>query len=317
MPASGLSRVLQGQELSTLRGTVVENNESDSSEKPAVWPPSLEDEKIDVSASRRYGSDKWLPLGRPGSSFTDLLSGFGSQTNSPNDFAINSAEQTVVSANSKKRQLQEHEGKFNFLGSPWSLMPSGLSLNLMDSSVKTHGHGTEISYQMRGDARYGSFNEYPLLPGNRLDSQQANWLMPPPMTTYLQMPPPPSSGEMIHNPVLVQQHNAVKTKEGSCKLFGIPLISNSRPLEPALSHKNGTIESAGQVPLGMHTHPSSAFESDQRSEQLKGSKVVDNVVARNEQERQSQPFNQVTRDKEGKVYGGSTRSCTKVSPTYS
>lgn len=308
-PASGLSRVLQGQEPSTLRGTLGESNESDSLEKPVIWPPSLDDEKLDVSASRRYASDKWLPLGRPDSSFTDLLAGFGSQINSPNEFSTTSADQTVVSANSKRRQLQEHEGNLNYLGSPWSLMSSGLSLNLMEPSVKTHGQGTDISYQTRGDARYGSLNDYPLLPNNRLDNQQANWLMPPPMTSYLQMPP--NSREMVHKPVLVPQHDVVKPKEGNCKLFGIPLISNSMPLEPETSHKNRTIEAVGQVPPGMHTHQSSAFESDQRSEQPKSSKV-DNVVASTEQEKQCQTFNQVTRDREGKGYGGSTRSCTKV-----
>nr|XP_027122786.1 auxin response factor 2A-like [Coffea arabica]XP_027122787.1 auxin response factor 2A-like [Coffea arabica] len=310
-PASGLSRVLQGQEPSTLRGTLGESNESDSLEKPVIWPPSLDDDKLDVCASsRRYASDKWLPLGRPESSFTDLLAGFGSQINSPNEFSTTSADQSVVSANSKKRQLQEHEGKFNYLGSPWSLMSSGLSLHLMEPSVKTRGQGTDISYQTRGDARYGSFNEYPLLPSNRLDNQQANWLMPPPMTSYIQMPP--NSREMVHKPVLVLPHEVVKPKEGNCKLFGIPLISNSMPLEPASSHKNRTIKSVGQLLPGMHTHRSSLSESDQRSEQPKGAKVADNVVASNEQDKQCQTFNQVTRDREGKVSGGSTRSCTKV-----
>ncbi|KAL3529091.1 hypothetical protein ACH5RR_008413 [Cinchona calisaya] len=309
-PASGLSRVLQGQEPSTLRGNLGESNESDSSEKPAVWPPSLDNEKIDVSASCRHGSDKWLPLGRPESSFTDLLSGFGNQINSQNDFCINSADQTAVYANSKKLHLQEHDGRVKFLGSPWTLMPPGLSLNLMDSSVKAYGQGTDICYQTRGDSRYGSFNEYTLLPGNRLDSQQANWLMPPPMTSYLQMPP--NSREMVHKPVLVQQHEALKHKEGNCKLFGIPLINNSKPLESASSHKNRMLNSATQVSLGMHIHQLSAFEPDQRYEQSKGSKVVDNAVASSEQEKQSQTLNQVARDREGKVFGGSVRSCTKV-----
>ncbi|KAL3512105.1 hypothetical protein ACH5RR_024822 [Cinchona calisaya] len=309
-PSSGLSRVLQGQEPSTLRNTVGESNESDSSEKPTSWPPSLDDEKMDVSASHRYGSDKWLPLGRPESSFTDLLSGFGTQINSSNDFCMNSVDQAVVSASSRKRQLPENEGKYNFLGSPWPLMASGLSLNLMESGVKVHGLGTDSRYQTRADARYGSVNEYSLLPGNRLDNQHANWLMPPPMTSYLQMPP--NSRELVHKPVLVQQPEAVKPKEGNCRLFGIPLVSSSESLEPASSHKNRMTESAGQVPTGIHVLQSPAFESDQRSEQPKGSKVVDNLVAGNEQEKHSQTFNQVSRDREGKVCGGSTRSCTKV-----
>ncbi|KAL1562874.1 auxin response factor 2B-like [Salvia divinorum] len=74
---NGLPLVLQGEEPLTLRGTFSENNELDSSEKSYLWKPSLEDEKINVSASRRYRVDNWSPLGRSESSFT---TGFGSKT---------------------------------------------------------------------------------------------------------------------------------------------------------------------------------------------------------------------------------------------
>ncbi|KAL0429668.1 UNVERIFIED_CONTAM: Auxin response factor 2B [Sesamum radiatum] len=42
-PASGFPRVLQGQEVSTLRGSFAESNDSDSFEKPLLWNPSLDD----------------------------------------------------------------------------------------------------------------------------------------------------------------------------------------------------------------------------------------------------------------------------------
>lgn len=310
-PASGLSRVLQGQESSTLRGTVAESNESDSSERPVVWAPSLEDEKMELSASRRYGSERWLQAGRAESSFTDLLSGFGNHNNATSDFCITSGNPTVAAASSMKRQFQDHEGKFNLLGNPWSLMSSGLSLNLMDSSSKTYCQG-DTSYHSRGDARYSGFREYSLISGSRLDNQQTNWLMPPPMTSYLQMPA--NSREMAQNPVLAQHHETTKPKEGNCRLFGIPLISNSAAMDPALSKKSRVIDSGRQSPLGLHFHQSPAFEPDQRSEQSPVSKVVENPSSNNEQEKQSQSFHQIARDnREGKVYCGSARSCTKVS----
>ncbi|CAI9113737.1 OLC1v1014403C3 [Oldenlandia corymbosa var. corymbosa] len=307
---SGLSRVLQGQEPSTLRSTVGESNESDSSEKPVVWPSSVEDGKIDVSASCRSGSDKWLPLGRPESSFTDLLSGFGSQINPPNEFGLNSADQNAVSSNPRKRMLPEHDGKYDFFGNPWSLMPSNLSLNLVDTCVKSNGQITDRSYQTRGDVRYGGFNEFPILSGNRVDNQQSSWLMPPPMPTYLQFHP--NLREMVHKPVMLPQHEVVKPKEGNCKLFGIPLRNNSTSsVEPALSsQKNGVTDSPGQGLVGMNGHHSSVFEPDQRSEQMKGLRVVEHAAV--EQEKQCPTYNPVARDRDAKVHSGSSRSCTKV-----
>lgn len=312
-PASGLSRVLQGQESSTLRGTVAESNESESSEKPAVWAPSLDDEKMEISASRRYGSERWLPLGRPESSFTDLLSGFGNQMNSSSDYCITSGDPTAVAGSSMKRQLQQdHDGKFNLHGNAWSLMSSGLSLNLMDSSTKTYGQGIDTSYQSRGDARYNGYKEYCMISGSRIDNQQPNWLMPPPMTSYLQLSA--NSRELMQNHhALAQQHENVKPKEGNCKLFGIPLRSNSVGMEPVLSHKNRMIDSASQSIPGMHSHHSPAFELDKRTEQHKILKLVDNPISSNEQEKPSQSIHQVSRDRESKAYGSSTRSCTKVS----
>ncbi|KAL0342267.1 UNVERIFIED_CONTAM: Auxin response factor 2A [Sesamum calycinum] len=301
-PASGFPRVLQGQELSTLRGTFAESNESESSEKPLLWNPSLDSEKIDVSASRRFGSDKWLPIGRPESSFTDLLSGFGSQNNSSNDFCMSPVDQVV-----SKRQAQEHEAKFSLIGNTWSIMPSGLSLNLMDSGLKTHGQGVDSSYQRHGDARYAAFREFSLIPDPRGDNQQGNWLMPPPISPYLQMPPS-QSRELMPKSVFAQPHDTMKPKEGNCKLFGIPLISNSASLEPAVSHRTAMTEPAGHVQHGLRSHQSLAIESDQS----KGSKVVDNPVATTEQEKQFQTFHPVARDRESKGHSGSTRSCTKV-----
>ncbi|KAI3463537.1 hypothetical protein Pfo_020200 [Paulownia fortunei] len=305
-PASGFPRVLQGQELSTLRGTFAESNESDSSAKPLLWNPSLDDEKIDVSASRRYGSDKWLPLGRPDSSFTDLLSGFGSKNNSPHDFTMPRGDQAI-----SKRQTQEHEAKFGLTGNIWSIMPSGLSLNLMDSSLKNHGQVADASYQARGDIRYGAFGEFSMIPDLRGDNQQANWLMPPPVSPFLKIPPA-QSRELMPKSVLAQQHDAMKPKEGNCKLFGIPLISNSAPSEPAFSQRNVMIEPSGCMQNVVHSHQSPANESDQRSDLSKGSKLVDYPVATSEQDNQFQTFPPVAKDRESKGHSGSTRSCTKV-----
>ncbi|XP_076891946.1 auxin response factor 2B-like [Bidens hawaiensis] len=106
--ASAFSRVL-----------FAESNESHSCGRPIQWPSSLTDEndKTDpVSIIQRYSViNKMLPYGRPTeSSFTDLLSGFGSSTGQ-----------------------SQTEGKFNIQSNPWSTLPSNLSLNLMGSTMKS------------------------------------------------------------------------------------------------------------------------------------------------------------------------------------
>ncbi|GMP34275.1 hypothetical protein CsSME_00007213 [Camellia sinensis var. sinensis] len=276
-PVNGFSRVLHGQEFSTLRGTFAESNGSDSTEKPVVWPPSLDDEKIDmVSPSQKYASDKWLSSVRHDSTFTDLFSGFGAQTNSSHE--------------SIKGNLPDREGKFNFLASNWSVTPSALSLNLLDSSMKAHVQSSDVPYHSR-DVRYGGFTEYSLLTGQKPEQHQGNWSREPPLQSYLHIPT--QSRGLMPRPVLVQQPEAVKPKDGNCRLFGIPLISNHVTTEPAHSHKT-------------------TIETDQRSEQIKGVNVADQPLPSVEQEKPSQTCQPLVRDCLGKFQGGSTRSFTKV-----
>lgn len=294
---------MQGQEIPTLRGAFAESNESDSSVKPVAWPQPTDEEKMDaVSATQRYRSEKWAPLGRAESSFTDLLSGFGGQTNSSNDFSTASSTQTLATAHSMKVQLPNQDGKFNSMSSPWSMMSSNLSLSLSDSVTKSHFQN-DASYHTRGSARYGNYNGYTMHPSGQIDDhQQGNWLMPPPLPSYSHMPA--HSREQIPKNMSAQQQG-VKSGEGHCKLFGIPLISNPVTREPEVLHGNTNIEASQ---LGIQLHQSPTFESDQRSEK---SKVVDKPIEDCEQEKpiQSQPL---PKDGQGKVQGSLTRSCTKV-----
>ncbi|KAL9170017.1 hypothetical protein ABFS82_04G117100 [Erythranthe guttata] len=257
LPSSPDSSVLTRE--ASLKMTVVET----SSEKPFLWDPSLDDDKIDVSASRR---------------FTDLLSGFDSKNNSPRDFV----------SHFSKRQRQ---GEFSFddNNNIWSTTtPSsssyGLSLNIMESSSKNNN----------GEFRYGDFGDYSNYP-------QANWfMMPPPISPYLQIPQA-RSREILPKSLFAQQkHDAiVKPKEGNnCKLFGYPLVSNSAPSDQAFLHRNPTVEPSDCTKNAVHSNQSPVFESDQRSDLSKGSKVVDYPVA--------------TIEKESKGHSASTRSCTKV-----
>ncbi|XP_016476812.2 auxin response factor 2A [Nicotiana tabacum] len=308
--ASGFSRVLQGQELSALRGGFAESNDSDVSEKPMLWPPSVDDEKIDIhSASKRYLSDKWLPLGRPESSLTDLLSGFGVQNNSSHGFCLPSADKTAFGASLVKRQAQDQEKDFSLLGKPWSLLSSGLSLNLMDSGSKAPGQGADTPYQMQGDARYSGFGKFSVLPGHRVDNQQGSWFMPQSVSPYFQLSS--HSRDLMHKPTVVQKPEAVKPKEGNCKLFGIPLTSNVCT-DPVMTRKSSLMDSASNMNIGINSHQSPATDSDQRSEQSKGSKVLDDGITANDQDKQFHTSHLAARDRDAKGHSSSTRSCTKV-----
>uniref|UniRef100_A0A2N9FC85 Auxin response factor n=1 Tax=Fagus sylvatica TaxID=28930 RepID=A0A2N9FC85_FAGSY len=308
-PVSGFSRVLQGQEFSTLRGNFAESNESDTAEKSVVWPPSLDEEKIDVvSAARRYGSENWMLSGRHEPTCTDLLSGFGAKADSSHVIRSSFVDQAAAAVNLTRKQAVDQEGKFNLLASPWSLMPSSLSLNLSDSNLKRPVQGVDGAYQAQGNARYGGLAEYPMLHSHRVEHSQGIWLRPPPPLSPFENPA--HSRDQMSKPMLVQQCEAVKPKDGNYKLFGIPLINNPVTPEPVAAPTTMMNEPAGHV---LNTsNQAHTLDTDQKSEQSRGSKSADYPLPVNEKEKPVQTCQQLSREVQGKSLGSSTRSCTKV-----
>ncbi|KAF9623015.1 hypothetical protein IFM89_035996 [Coptis chinensis] len=291
---NGYSRVLQGQEPSTLKGPVCENNESETVHRSVAWFSSEEDGKIDmVCNSNRFGTDNWV---RHEPNYTDLLSGFQSSNDSP--------RRIIDGPNPLKNQWQDSNGKLNMHS--WSMMPSSPSVNMVDSSMRSAAQAGEISYQKPG-AKYGGLC-YPVVPNLRVEQHEVNWMMP------LMSP---SNRETLHHPrglrpqAYIDQHEASKSKSyGNCKLFGIPLNIDPVVSEAAPSHGNFMSETEEHndpvVP------PQKALESDQQSEQSKASKSTDTVILGNEQEKSSPACRQRQRDAKSKLQSGSTRSCTKV-----
>ncbi|KAM1339775.1 hypothetical protein ACFX2H_038254 [Malus domestica] len=289
----GFSRVLQGQEFPTLRGNFAES-QSDTAEKSVAWPPSIDEEKIDVvSASRRYGSENWMSLGRHEPTYTDLLSGFGNNVDTSHGICPPFVDQGVASANSMRKHSLDQEGKYN--SRSWSMLPSSLSLSL-DSNQK--GPLGNMSHQAQGNSRYGGFGDYSVVNGHRIELPHGNWMMPPPPPSPFENPG--NARDIMPRPqMLLDKHEAVNPKDGNCKLFGIPLITP----DPALLHRNMMNES----PRNNQAH---TFESDLNSEKSRGLKSTDNLVAVSEPALQTSQ--QHIRDVQGKSQGGSTRSCTKV-----
>jgi hypothetical protein len=150
------------------------------------------------------------------------------------------------------------------------------------------------------------FSEYPVLQGHRVEQSHKNWMMHPPPSHFDNHA---NSRELMPKPVLMQEHDSGKSLEGNCKLFGIPL-KISKPVAPEAAGTTITMNE----PLS-HIQPVShqlTFESDQKSEQSKGSKMTDE----NENEKPFQAGHLRTRDNHGKAQNGSTRSCTKVAHLF-
>ncbi|CAH9112957.1 unnamed protein product [Cuscuta epithymum] len=306
--SAGLSKVLQGQEVSTMiGGSFAEVSESDPSDKPIGWAPSLDDEKINnLFTARRYGSDKRFPSERiKQPCFSDLLSGVGTQMNPSHDFCLQSGDESAVDASSMKQNtLQHQERECSLLGKQWSIVPSGLSLNLTDANTENHVESSDIPYQPRGDYWYGGNNNYFVLPGNKLEYHQRNWLTPRQMS---QMKAPSHSRDPLFTFEPLQQLEVMKPNDENCKLFGIPLIGNSSAVPI------NTVFESGHIHAGMNSLHSAAIELNESLEKkAKVSKELDCRPTGNEQKKRYQSFCPDGRENEGKIYSGSTRSCTKV-----
>ncbi|RYQ94159.1 hypothetical protein Ahy_B08g089040 isoform B [Arachis hypogaea] len=303
-PANGFPRVLQGQEFSTLRGNFAESNESDTAEKSVVWPP-VDDEKVDVvSMSRRYGSENWMSMGRPDTSYSDLLSGFGA-SGDPSHPSLGDQMGGPVAYSARKHVL-DHEGKLN-VHHPWPAMSSGFSLNLLEPSTKESPRGSETPYQARGNLRYGPFSEYPVIHINKVEHPHGKLMLPPPPTQYES----PCSRDLMSKPMSAKTYETAKPKEGDCKLFGISLISSPTAApEPSVSHGSGTTEPAGQAHLKSHHQRTS--ENDQKTEQSKGLKSADGQVIVDDHDKPSKTSQVHLKDGQAKPPSSSARSCTKV-----
>ncbi|KAJ6418012.1 hypothetical protein OIU84_001406 [Salix udensis] len=299
---SRFSRVLRGQEFSTMRGNFAESNESDAAEKSVIWPPSADDEKIDVlSSSRRFGSERWMSSARQEPTYTDLLSGFGAD--SSHGFGAPFVDRTAGVTNPLKKHSPD-QGQFNLLANPWSIMSSGLSLKLSESNTRApiQGSSDETTYQAIPNIRCSAFSEYPMLHGQRVEQSHGSSMMPPPPSHFDNHA---CTRELMPKPQLVQEHDTRKSLDGNCKLFGIPL-KISKPASPEQSGPTNMVnEPTGHTPPASHQITS---ESDQKSEHSRGSKLADE----NENEKPFQVGLMRTRDNHGIAQNSSTRSCTKV-----
>ncbi|KAJ6358617.1 hypothetical protein OIU76_000351 [Salix suchowensis] len=200
------------------RRLIQKSNESDAAEKSVIWPPSADDEKIDVlSSSRRFGSERWMSSARQEPTYTDLLSGFGANADSSHGFGAPFVDRTAGVTNPLKKHSSD-QGQFNLLANPWSIMSSGLSLKLSESNtrVPVQGSSDETTYQAIPNIRCSAFSEYPMLHGQRVEQSHGSSMMPPPPSHFDNYA---CTRELMPKPQLVQEHDTRKSLDGNCKLF--------------------------------------------------------------------------------------------------
>ncbi|CAL0319806.1 unnamed protein product [Lupinus luteus] len=272
LPTNGFPRVLQVQELSTLRGNFEVSNEFDTAERSVALPPAVEDEKIDDSTLRRHGSENWISMGRHEPAYSDLLSGFGTSGDPSHQSLVDQICHLPYPAS--KHSL-DHEAKLH-VHHPWPVMPSSLSLNFLDSNSKDYAH-VHTTYQARGKLRCSTFSE--------------NLIQPPPPTQHESL----TLRELMYKPMSVKTSEAMILKDDDCKLFGISLITS------AIAPKN-SLHDAGLMHLISHQPQSS--ENEQMSEQSKNSKPSDSLVVIGDHEQ--------SKLVQAKPFCVSARSCTKV-----
>ncbi|CAH2043921.1 unnamed protein product [Thlaspi arvense] len=299
LPPSGLSRVLQGQEYSALRTKHTESVECDVPENSVVWQSSADDDKVDVvSASRRY--ENWMTSGRHEPTYTDLLSGFGSNIDPSHGHRIPFYDHTSSPSVPAKKISSDQDGKFDYLANQWQMMHSGLSLKLHESpKVPT---ASDTSFQGRGNVKYG---EYPVLHSLTTENTGGNWPIRPRAMNYFE--------EVVHaqaqaqakehvakRPAIVQQEETAKSRDGNCRLFGIPLVNNTNGTDSTMSQRNNVNDAAGLTQIA-------SPKVQDISDQSKGSKST------NDHREQGRPFqtnHPHPRDAHTKT--NSSRSCTKV-----
>ncbi|KAE9608607.1 putative transcription factor ARF family [Lupinus albus] len=279
LQTNGFPRVLQGQEFSTLGGNFEVSNEFDTAERSVGLQPLVEDEKIDVSTLRSLGSENWISMGRHEPEYSDLLSGFGTSGDPTYQSLV---DQICHVAYPASKHSWDHEAKLH-VHHPWPVLPSSLSLNILDSNSKGSAH-VDTTYQARGNLRCGIFGE--------------NLIPPPPPTQHESL----TSTELMSKPVSSNSSEATILKDGDCKLFGISLISSAIAPKHSLLQRNTTSDLAGQMHLTSHQPPCS--ENDQMSEHSKNSKLSDGPVVMGDHEK--------PKLLQGKPFCVSARSCTKV-----
>ncbi|XP_072999170.1 auxin response factor 4-like [Typha latifolia] len=299
----GIPRVLQGQEVVTLRSNLSDSNQSDAAQKPATWASSLDEDKNDtISSQRRLRSDKWMKLSRCEADYKDNVSGFRPFNNFHGFMQF--FEETPGGLNPLRNQFQDQEVDRNLAANPF-LTPSKSS-SYVESNLRMATQTSEISYWNPQNVNYGKLSEKSHGQDLRLQ-QNSSWLAPLLPTSQTEQPrvskPHPSMAET----------ELGRTKEsGNYKLFGFNLKSSPPAFDQTKTPINATYDPMlCTQPLVAMNQPL-AVDADCRLEALKGTPSASTTIKGSGDDKYLQQQLQSVKDVQSKSHSASSRSCTKV-----
>nr|XP_029121839.1 auxin response factor 2A isoform X2 [Elaeis guineensis] len=327
----GVSRILQGQDRMTLRNNLSDSNDSDTVQKPLMWPSSLDEDKNDVvSSRRRLGSGNWMQMSGHEPTYKDMRSGFRPFSDM-HGFGKPSFEQISTSTDPLKNHFEDQEGKLNLLLDPYSLIPSKCSFN-KESTFKKPPHAGELPYQSAENVTYGGLEDFSLVQGHSIEQNPPNWLAHPQST--FQSENRAHKRAVMPQPLEAAQNEITRPKEsGNCKLFGFHLNSNptksdhvmrsehSMPQmksdhimrsEHLMPQTNATNNLVSQTQPTVAQDESQTLEVDHHSKLPRGTKSVTTAPAATEHEMHHQHCPETMKEVLSKLPGGSSRSCRKV-----
>lgn len=307
--SQGTPRVLQGQELMTLRSSFVDDNESDNAQKDIMRSSLRVEEKTDASVQRRLGSEKWMQMVRHEPTYADLLSGY--RPHDSHGFSSTLFEQNPGEAYLLKSHFQDTEGRHNVLPGQWSLMPPNSSFASHEPNFKITAQPGEHSYQKAGSIRCVGQVGYSALQGLGIEQHSPNWLTHLLPTSRMENP---SQSRVVKPQSLMASQNDIKPKaSGNCKIFGFHLNSNRTASDLVASQQMNasTHEPEAHIYAAASLKQPQAMEVDKYSEPAKVVMSADHTPVGSEPERNLQPCPQTSKDMQRKQ-NGSTRSCTKV-----
>lgn len=206
------------------------------------------------------------------------------------------------SADQLKNTLDQ-ERIFNWRSA--SRLHSSSSLNLLDSSMEfPAANDKEIQHRSSLNIKSGTLGGNCGMQGLEVGHQPGSWFL-----TYSHADNSPHLLATKPQSVSLQQLEEVKSKgDGSCRLFGISLISNPVATEPSIIHKS-SVHRPQMILASDHLQD---LGSDLLLQQLKQSKSAETRIGCEEQGMPFQASDHLPKILQSELQGSSTRRCVKV-----
>lgn len=277
-----------------IRSNITDSNESDTVQKPLIWPPPLDEDNNDaISSQRRLCSDSWMQMGsRHEPNYKDIVSGHQSFGNNPRGFCLQFFEETPCGLNySNKNHCRDHGGgDRNLLASSYSLRPAESPLNRESSRMKVPPQISELPCWDTQNINYSNLGEFSQVQNLRTENSSPKWL-----TQLL----PASQKQHVPHTEMVRTNES-----GIYKLFGFHLNSIPPASDQMKSLKNPNVDPISSAPTSVPIKQAPAAEENTTS--------VSTAAMESENGKYIQQCPQSgNKDVQSKLQGG-PRSCTKV-----